>query len=31
MGNAAKARKKLGWKPKYNIHKLIDDIIKNND
>ena len=31
MGNAAKARKKLGWKPKYNIHELIDDIIKNND
>jgi len=31
MGNAAKARKKLGWKTKYNIHKLIDDIIKNND
>tara|TARA_Y100000768_G_C23922153_1_gene655515 strand:- start:156 stop:1202 length:1047 start_codon:yes stop_codon:yes gene_type:complete len=27
LGNASKARKKLSWKPKINIHKLIDEMI----
>ena len=27
LGNAAKARIKLSWKPKINIHKLIDEMI----
>tara|TARA_B100000575_G_scaffold279080_1_gene267088 strand:- start:202 stop:1242 length:1041 start_codon:yes stop_codon:yes gene_type:complete len=27
LGNAAKARKKLSWKPKTNIHKIIDEMI----
>ena len=27
LGNAAKARKKLSWKPKTNIHQLIDEMI----
>ena len=27
LGNAAKARKKLSWKPKINIHQLIDEMI----
>ena len=26
-GNAAKARKKLSWKPKTNIHQLIEEMI----
>ncbi len=28
-GNSLKARKELKWKPKYNINKLIDDMIIN--
>ncbi len=27
LGNAAKARKKLSWKPKTNIHQLIEEMI----
>ena len=27
LGNAAKARKELKWKPKINIHTLIDEMI----
>ena len=27
LGNASKARKKLSWRPKINIHKLIDEMI----
>ena len=27
LGNASKARKKLSWKPKINIHKLIEEMI----
>ena len=27
LGNASKARKKLSWKPKINIHKLINEMI----
>ena len=27
LGNASKARTKLSWKPKINIHKLIDEMI----
>ena len=27
LGNATKARKKLSWKPKTNIHQLIDEMI----
>ncbi len=27
LGNASKARRKLFWKPKINIHKLIDEMI----
>ena len=27
LGNAAKARKKLSWKPKINIHQLIEEMI----
>ncbi len=27
LGNASKARKKLSWKPKINIHKLIKEMI----
>tara|TARA_B100000886_G_scaffold339266_1_gene304234 strand:- start:987 stop:2027 length:1041 start_codon:yes stop_codon:yes gene_type:complete len=27
LGNASKARKKLSWKPKTNIHKIIDEMI----
>ncbi len=33
-GNSKKARKNLNWKPKYNINKLIDDMIyyeENNE
>ena len=30
-GNAAKAKKILKWKPKYNIYQLIDDMIKTID
>ncbi len=29
LGDARKSRKKLKWKPKENIHSLIDDMIKN--
>ena len=29
-GNAHKAKKELKWKPNYNIHKLIQDMIANN-
>ena len=37
LGNAAKARRELKWKPQINIHKLIDEMISeemnilNND
>ena len=27
LGNAAKARKELKWKPEINIHSLIDEMI----
>ena len=27
LGNAAKARKQLSWKPKTNIHQLIEEMI----
>lgn len=27
LGNAAKARRTLGWKPKYNILSLIDEMV----
>ena len=27
LGNASKARKKLSWKPKTNIHQLIEEMI----
>ena len=27
LGNAQKARKKLNWKPKYNINSLINEMI----
>ena len=27
LGNAAKARKQLSWKPKINIHQLIEEMI----
>ena len=27
LGNAAKARRELKWKPKINIHTLIDEMI----
>ena len=27
LGNASKARKRLSWRPKINIHKLIDEMI----
>ena len=27
LGDAAKARRKLSWKPKINIHQLIDEMI----
>ena len=30
-GNCNKARKKLRWKPSYNIHALIDDMIRSED
>lgn len=30
IGNALKARKKLGWKPKTNISKLTDIMVKND-
>ena len=29
LGNAAKARKQLSWKPKIGIHQLIDEMILN--
>ena len=29
LGNAAKARKQLSWKPKIDIHQLIDEMILN--
>ena len=29
LGDARKSRKKLKWKPKENIHSLIDEMIKN--
>ena len=29
LGNAAKARKQLAWKPKINIDQLIDEMILN--
>ena len=27
LGNASKARKRLKWKPKYNLDSLIDEMI----
>ena len=27
IGDSSKAKKKLGWKPKYNLHSLIKDMI----
>ena len=27
LGNASKARRELNWKPRINIHKLIDEMI----
>ena len=27
LGNAAKARKQLSWRPKTNIHQLIEEMI----
>jgi GDPmannose 4,6-dehydratase len=30
LGNSKKARIKLRWKPKYNVHDLIDDMLKHN-
>ena len=29
LGDARKSRKKLKWRPKENIHSLIDEMIKN--
>ena len=29
IGDSSKARKILNWKPKHNIHSLIDDMIKH--
>ena len=29
IGDSSKARKKLKWKPKHNIHSLIDDMISH--
>ena len=29
IGDSSKARKKLNWKPKHNIHSLIDDMISH--
>jgi len=28
IGDASKARKKLGWKPKYDLEGLVDDMMK---
>lgn len=28
LGNAAKAREKLGWKPKYGFHKLVSEMVR---
>ena len=28
LGDASKARKKLNWKPKYNLKALIKDMVK---
>lgn len=30
LGNSKKAQIKLKWKPKYNVHDLIDDMLKYN-
>ncbi len=30
IGDATKARKKLGWKPKYNLDQLVDDMIRGD-
>jgi len=30
MGNSSKAKKELGWKPKYNIKKLIKEMFMND-
>ena len=28
IGDSTKAREQLGWKPKHDIHSLIDDMLK---
>jgi len=30
VGNSAKARRKLGWKPKINIYQLVDEMIEED-
>ena len=30
IGNAAKARKKLGWEPKYDLARLIEDMMQSD-
>ena len=30
LGNASKARRKLKWKPKYNLNSLIDEMISKH-
>lgn len=30
LGNAAKARKKLGWEPKYDLPKLVKEMVKED-
>ena len=30
IGNSAKARKKLGWEPKYDLSGLIEDMMKSD-
>ncbi len=30
VGNSAKAKSKLGWKPKTNIYQLVDEMIEED-
>jgi GDPmannose 4,6-dehydratase len=30
LGDASKAKKELGWKPKYNLNELIDEMLSEN-